>query len=308
MTTELNMPVFVIGLERLKTERYQRVLNDLARIGVDATVWPAVDGTLPIEREPGEAVKRFKLECYAIRGQGLLQTEIACYLSHYRLLKHALERNYARIIVLEDDAVVDAARFKEALEHIAKLDQAFEYIKLEKEYFNRNKVRGAVKGPALAKDGSCALYAPGDWKITGAFGYSISRRGLQKLTPALMPIGTIIDRVTLYNRRKTGLRIWTTAPPLVKVDLAVASSIREAESGARARYRALVKFALAPLRWAYQARIITDWEGSQGNAAPSRRAYAQTIFRVAFKGIKRSALGRAIYRAWKAAKRYARRG
>jgi len=118
--------------------------------------------------------------------------------------------------------------------------------------------------------------------------------------------------VMLYNRRKTGLRIWTAAPPLVQVDLAVASSIREAESGARYRYRALVKFALAPLRWFYQARIITDWEGSQGDAAPSRRAYAlayaQTIFRVAFKGIKRSALGRAIYRAWKAAKRYARRG
>jgi len=92
MSAKTDMPIFVIGLERLKAVRYQRVLNDLAELGVDATLWRAVDGTLPIEFEPGESVKRFQLYNYALMGRGLLKTEIACYLSHYRLWKHAFEK------------------------------------------------------------------------------------------------------------------------------------------------------------------------------------------------------------------------
>jgi len=277
------MPVFVIGLERLKEQRYQRVLNDLARIGVDASVWRAVDGLKPIKYEPGEAVARFQPKFYAIHGRPLFRGEIGCYLSHWRLWKHAfVEKGFERIVVLEDDAIFDAARFKEALTNIAKLDQAFEYIKLEQDYFSPNKARVNAKGPALAKDG-CALYTPGGWHMSGAYCYALSRRGFEKLAPALTPIKEPIDKVAMFNYRKTALRTWLAHPSLCRVDLKAPSAIhnwRNAKEQAQMRRSAYVRFALAPLRWFYLARIISEWMSLQQGAA-GRFAYARTLLALA---------------------------
>jgi len=286
MSAELNMPVFVIGLERLKAERYQRVLDDLARIGVDASVWPAVDGLKPIKFEPGEAVARFKFYCYAFLGRGLLKTEIGCYLSHWRLWKHAFEKqNYERIVALEDDAVFDAARFKEALANIAKLDQSFEYINL------RRRRRGEFKGPTIAKDGR-ALYASAYWGMLGTYGYSISRRGFKKLAPALTPINKQVDRAIRDSSGKVNLRVWAVFPGLCYIDESVASAVHSGgpKNRSRRRARKFVKFAFLPLRVIYEARIIAAWQTAQRDATGGRatrfaraKTLTATLLQVGFK-------------------------
>jgi len=287
MTTELNMPVFVIGLERLKAERYQRVLNDLARIGVAATVWPAVDGTLPIELEPGESVKRFQLYNYAFWQRRLLKTEIACCLSHYRLWKHAFEKNaYERIVVLEDDATFDAAQFKEALTSIAKLDRAFEYIQLKGERF------ATVKGPSLTKDGAYALYAEDGFLMSGTFAYAINRRGFKKIVPTLMPISKPADIAIMDSRGKVNLRTWAVSPWLCGVDKSVASVIHPRQDWRQGwRRRQYIKFAFAPARWFYWARAMTGWMSLRRDAPLSppayALAYAQTLRALAWKDVRK---------------------
>jgi len=298
----------------LKEQRYRRVLNDLAKIGVAATVWRAVDGTQPIEFEPGESVARFKLRYYAFEGKGLYRSELACYLSHYRLLKHALESGYERVVVLEDDVVFDAARFKEALQNIAKLDQAFEYI-----HFNGKSYGGFElnsPGVPIAQGGEYELNRQSYWGLNGNYGYAVSRRGLKKLLPALMPIRTQADKVVIYNYRKTNLQVWAAFhrryalaaagqpgggaqadyPRLCYIDPTVASSIGAGYSRserARLRYQRLAKFALAPLRWIYVVLTVTDWTISQQGAlaARGRFAYARTLARVVLKAT-RGKLGR----------------
>jgi len=297
MTTKLNMPVFVVGLERLKAQRYQRVLDALTAIGVAATVWPAIDGAQPIKYEPGESVKRFSLIQYAFLGGGLLKTEIACYLSHYRLWKHAfLERDYERVFVFEDDAVFDAARFKAALEDIAKLNQSFEFINL------RRRWRGEFKGTPLATDGGHALYAGAYWEMGGCSSYSISRQGFKKLAPALMPIDRPVDTMIRDNSGKVNLRVWAMLPWLCSVDRAVASSI-QLRPGWRRRRRPLVKFALLPLRWTYEARITTGWKiarrataGAPANRFAYAKTLAATLFQIVFIRTKRGPLGALAYR------------
>jgi len=308
MTTELNTPVFVVGLERLKAERYQRVLNDLARIGVAATVWPAVDGTLPIKYEPGESVARFQFYNYAFWHRALFKTEIACYLSHYRLWKHAFEKqNHERIVVFEDDVIFDATHFKEALTNIAKLDQAFEYIKLEQER------RGAVKGPPLAKGGEHALYELDTYFIVGAYGYSLSRQGFKKLAPTLMPISKPVDIAIMYSRNKVNLSFWAVQPPLCRVDRSVASSARPSKHWTgRWRRRQLIKFALAPARWIYLARELTDWMSLRQDAPPSRRAYAsayaKALFTRAWRDVNRRPFKRTSTRVWALVRGFLRGG
>jgi len=273
MTSKLNAPVFVVGLERLKAERYQRVLNDLAQIGVAATVWPAVDGAQPIKYEPGESVRRFQFFMYARRGKALLKTEIGCYLSHWRLWKHAfVEKDCERIVVLEDDAAFDATHFKEALANIAKLNQAFEYIHLARRW------RAKGEGMALTSDGKYALYEGVYPEMGGMFGYAISRQGFKKLATALMPIYKTVDLAITGCSERVNLRVWAVFPWLCRFDSSVASSMNLGRgwNSWTWRHRRLVKFALSPARWIYQARMMmTGWTNSRQDAAPARRAYAR---------------------------------
>jgi len=288
MTTELNMPVFVVGLERLKAERYQRVLDALNAIGVAATLWPAVDGLKPIKLEPGESVKRFQLFMYALRGKALIKTEIGCYLSHYRLWKHAFEKNdYERIVVLEDDSTFDAARFKEALANIAELDQAFEYINLA------GRRRDKVKRMALTSNGQYALYAGVYPQMGGTFGYAISRQGFKKLAPALTPIHKTLDIAITGCSEKVNLRVWAVAPWLCRFDQSVASSMNRSSTWNSWTWRRgrLIRFALSPARWIFRARVMMiGWASARPDAAPSRRAYAsayaQKLFAFAWQDIK----------------------
>jgi len=290
MNAELNMPVFVIGLERLKTERYQRVLNDLARIGVDATLWPAVDGAQPIKLEPGEAINRFHCYNYVFFGLTLPRAAIGCCLSHWRLWKHAFEKNaFERIAVFEDDVIFNATHFKEALTSIAKLDQAFEYIQLKEE---RRAAGGG--GQPLTTGGEHTLCELDRYFMSGTYGYAISRQGFKKLAPALTPINRTADVAIRDSRAKVNLRVWTVAPSLCRVDRAVASSVSD-HKRALLLGRKFVRFALLPARWIYQARITADWTVAR-RGATGGLAYEKALFLAAFKAIKRSAAGRLIYR------------
>lgn len=96
-------PVFVINLARDATRRaHMEAL--LGRIGLSAEFVAAVDGnTLPAADRAGYDPAR-ALRFY---GKPMLDTEIGCYLSHYRLWQRLLREGIAAALILEDDIDIE---------------------------------------------------------------------------------------------------------------------------------------------------------------------------------------------------------
>lgn len=92
-------PVFVINLAR-DTARRDHMRAALGRVGLDGEFVAAVDGrTLtPADRAMVDQA-RTKL----VYGNDLLDNEIGCYLSHYRLWQRMIDQNIEVALILEDD-------------------------------------------------------------------------------------------------------------------------------------------------------------------------------------------------------------
>ncbi len=92
-------PVFVINLAR-DTARADHMRAALARVGLTAEFVPAVDGrALTAADRAMVDPARTRL----IYGNDLLDTEIGCYLSHYRLYQRMLDENIEVALIMEDD-------------------------------------------------------------------------------------------------------------------------------------------------------------------------------------------------------------
>jgi len=212
MSAALNAPVFVIGLERCKTERYEFVLNWLKERGVGARLWRAVDGQAPFEYEQGERTARLWLKLRLMQGRGRLSlNEIGCYLSHYRLMKHALAQGWERLFVLEDDMQPSDAFSAAALDEIARLPQEFEYV-----HFGNWK-DDFIRAKPVARLASCALHKPiSGYRPRITQGYAVSRRGMEKLVARLMPIERAID-IAILHCGLDGFGVFATKPHLARV-------------------------------------------------------------------------------------------
>ncbi len=107
MVRRMNSPVqpsvFVINLAR-DTARRAHMTRVLGEIGLLATFIPAVDGcTLTAaDRARHDPVRSLRLY-----GKPMLDTEIGCYLSHYRLWKRILHEGTTTALILEDDIDID---------------------------------------------------------------------------------------------------------------------------------------------------------------------------------------------------------
>ena len=122
------IPCYVIGLVDTP-ERWQPTMAAFAEAGIQAQFWPAVDGRYgqPALR-PGERLASRLY--YRILGVSPLSSrEIGCFLSHYRLIKHADRVGHTRFAVFEDDLQF-FKHLKPVLEEIAKLDDSYALINL----------------------------------------------------------------------------------------------------------------------------------------------------------------------------------
>ncbi len=96
-------PVFVINLAR-DTDRRAHMAALLARIGLPATFVPAVNGrSLPA----AERARYDPARALRVYGKPMLDAEIGCYLSHYRLWQRLLDEGLEAALILEDDIEID---------------------------------------------------------------------------------------------------------------------------------------------------------------------------------------------------------
>ena len=105
---------WVINLER-NPERLQRTRTELEKFKIEFERFPAVDGN---NIQPHEYdFSGFK------PGMGLLENKwaLACFRSHIEIIKDAKRKNYKRIVIFEDDIIIDP-QFEVMLQNIKEID------------------------------------------------------------------------------------------------------------------------------------------------------------------------------------------
>ncbi len=101
-TPALACPVFVINMER-DTARRQHMVEVLGRIGMAAEFVTAVDGRAMPASDRAAYDHARALRIY---GVGMKDSEIGCFLSHYRIYERMLREGIETALVLEDDVTI----------------------------------------------------------------------------------------------------------------------------------------------------------------------------------------------------------
>ena len=210
----MKIPTFVIGLQRLASARAD-LIAALGRCGIEAQPWEGVDGRLPIELREGESVSPAnRVISLAKYGRPQPPTILGCYLAHYRLLKHALEQGYERVLVFEDDAAPLPA-FGDVLAPLLELDDGHEHINLQPEHWPMPFLSDIAEHAKLTRPLPLGHQLSRNVdRAHAARSYLINRAGLAKLVPFLMPqldeVDLRIDQA-IWTGVLRGYSVW---PPL----------------------------------------------------------------------------------------------
>lgn len=165
--------IYFINLDR-RPDRKLRMFASFEELGIEGKRFPAVDGR-QLNDSYLEALGVRQLEGYEdpYHKRPLKIGEIGCFLSHYFIWKEAIERNYSKIIIFEDDVRFGHSfvpRLRHTLNDIKRLgyDEKWELL------FLGRKIMGGDKwldGYALAWPGYTY------WAI----GYAMTNTGIRKL-------------------------------------------------------------------------------------------------------------------------------
>jgi len=186
---------YVINLPR-SVERRRRMEEQLARLGIRHTLFPAIDGaTRWSELEPTLDAASFD----RFTGRPALPGELGVYHSHLAVWEIFLETGMPAALVLEDD-VVFHDDFPEALDAALSARDTWDMLKL-----------CCIRAKWPVRRGSA-----GRWRLnaylgpfTGFGAYLIARDLAERLGPALLPIRRPIDReadrIHVHHFRHLGL-------------------------------------------------------------------------------------------------------
>ena len=191
----LSVPVFVINMAR-DSERRAHMTATLDRIGIAAEFVTAVDGKLLTAQEraahdPARARRIYGLE--------MKDSEIGCFLSHYRLYERMVRESIDVALILEDDILTDTALPRVVRDLLAAPFQDWLVVRLDCK-------RSQVVTPTQAKyrgdqvetlpDGA-GLYCL-KTQVLGVGAYLIRRKGAERMIAygrrIFMPIDQTMDR------------------------------------------------------------------------------------------------------------------
>ena len=182
----LPLKVFVISLERA-VERRAHMQRLLAEVGLEAEFVSAVDGRAMTATDRAQYDSRLARRNYRSE---MTNSEIACYLSHYRLYERIWRENLPVALILEDDIDI-AAGFVETLKDLmADPDPEWSVVRLQTQ-------RGRVAQPSSTNDlgrhvrsaGGGNLYQI-DTHVLGGCAYLMRRQGAR----AMLDYGRRISR------------------------------------------------------------------------------------------------------------------
>ena len=218
---------YVINLDR-SYSRYAFVFEQFYRAGVSVTRFPAVDSkNLDLSQLPLEVLMPNEPLNMARRtSPTLTPSEIACYLSHYEVLKLANEAmireedfNFLAgpkqqvAAIFEDDTSFSPNIDNEIASVVRELPEGWDILYLG---CNANSFPECVT-EKQSDFGSLPFVTLDSQCIAGAYAYVVSKEGTRKLLNRLMPIRMPIDEWIVQNTgpAESDLHAYCANPELV---------------------------------------------------------------------------------------------
>ena len=200
-----DLPIFVISLARAEGRR-AAMRARLDKLGADYEIVDAVDGaTLTADDYGDNILRRDKFRRKF--GREILDGEIGCYLSHYRLWERMVAEKIPSALVLEDDTDWDEDLLAVA-DDIDNLDWAWGVVLLSN--MERKKIRGRVLAPV--GDNRQVLLCS-KRRVTTA-GYVISQMGAWALLQYCREITAPID-MSYGEWWQSEIPFYAVSPPVV---------------------------------------------------------------------------------------------
>ncbi|HVL02420.1 MAG TPA: glycosyltransferase family 25 protein [Dongiaceae bacterium] len=174
-------------------ETAQNLKNTLQDAGIDAQMFPAVDGRREMPAlDAGERVSQTKALIY--RKARLTTSEVGCYLSHLRLIKQAYAQHHSHVCIFEDDVVAEPG-LGDLIKDVVQLGEDFHLVRLMTLKIRKRKLLQKLpSGYTLTRPERGAL---------GCQGYVLNRTGMKKIIDAsaaiYMPIDKVVDSFFLYD-------------------------------------------------------------------------------------------------------------
>lgn len=211
------MKIYVISLPDALS-RQASVKQNMDALKLDYEIIKAVDG-----RKDGFDTASYYNKHKRLRyfGRDLMNTEIACYLSHKKAIDTFLDSEYDLALILEDDIQL-RYDFPEFIQPLKDLKDTFDIVRL----YGNNKIVDARRREIglLGKD--CWLVRHSSL-YGGAHAYFISRKGAWKMKNFLENYKTAYPIDTLFGRSwETNVDcLAVTAPDLAMQDLTFETTI-----------------------------------------------------------------------------------
>jgi glycosyl transferase family 25 len=205
------MKTYVISLRR-SVDRRQNICRQLESAQIEFEIFDAIDagecGFLHSEkRNEDKSIKRF--------GYKLLDSEVACFSSHYEVWKRCVESNEP-ILVIEDNVTLNK-NFFNSYKQLGNYARSHEFVKLFSAFTPKRTelVEKLSDGSALVR------HFP---RTDGTKGYVISPQGAEKLVKGAKEFIEPVDNY-MGKAYKHHVQCVCIEPELIEVDEKFASTI-----------------------------------------------------------------------------------
>lgn len=174
-----------------ESDNAQKLIADLTAQGIDAEIFPAVDGRAGMPTLEGD--EQFLDNLAMVRhGKRLTASELGCYLSHLRAAKRAYDEGYQHVCLMEEDVVIESL-FGDVYRSV--LDKGLDMVRLMS-----LRIRKRVELDSLV--GEHRLVRPVRGGL-GAQAYVLNRVGMKKFftygEKIYEPIDKVMDHFFLFD-------------------------------------------------------------------------------------------------------------
>jgi glycosyl transferase family 25 len=187
-------PTFVINMVR-DVERREHMSRELDAAGIRADFVAATDGRALSSDDRARYDARRAMRIYGI---GMMDPEIGCYLSHYRLYERIVRENISVALILEDDLAISPTLPAIVSDLLADPDPTWLVVRFESK-------RGRVLHPRTAREHGVLVRTLRDGElrqigvhVLGLGGYLIRAEGARRMlrygSRIFMPIDQTMDR------------------------------------------------------------------------------------------------------------------
>ena len=246
---EMKTAIVIITLNP-NSEQVQELSSFLESQGLTFKLEKGVDGRKSFPNlEKDEYVDQKKsLKMQQVK---LTQSEVGCYLSHFRTIKKAYNENLDQVCILEDDVLIEPD-FKKVLSLVEKLPDEFEQVRLMG--LKRHKRKNVCEIST-----SHRLVRPVKG-LCGSQGYVLNRRGMKKILQYGGIISEPIDK--FYDHFwEIDLKSYCIEPhviwerPIIKSSIIKSSIIKASRSEATKPIGKLLKKHIAKLQRGLKRRL-----------------------------------------------------